>query len=101
MPVSHREIGGAQPPKASSLAAAAQTPSSPNRGSQEKALAFASAFSVIFALRRVILLRSDIRLTASDIRFASVKANIISLRGSAISLLRQQKYLAAHRAAYH
>ena len=55
LPVSHREIGGAQPPKASSLAAAAQTPSSPNRGSQEKALAFASAFSVIFALRRVIL----------------------------------------------
>ena len=45
LPVSHREIGGAQPPKASSLAAAAQTPSSPNRGSQEKALAFASAFS--------------------------------------------------------
>ena len=36
LPVSHREIGGAQPPKASSLAAAAQTPSSPNRGSQRK-----------------------------------------------------------------
>jgi len=30
-----------------------------------------SSFSVIFALRRVILLRSDIRLSPSDIRFAS------------------------------
>ena len=46
------------------------------------------------------LAASDIAF-GSDIRFASVKANIISLRGSAISLLRQQKYHAAHRAAYH
>ena len=53
------------------------------------------------------LAASDIAF-GSDIRFASGivlrtvwRANIISLRGSAISLLRQQKYHAAHRAAYH
>ena len=53
------------------------------------------------------LAASDIAF-GSDIRFASGivlrtvwRANIISLRGSAISLLRQQKYRAAHRAAYH
>ena len=53
------------------------------------------------------LAASDIAF-GSDIRFASGivlrtvwRANIISLRGSAISLLRRQKYRAAHRAAYH
>ena len=38
--------------------------------------------------RRVLLLRSDIRLTPSDIRFASFKANRISLKpqGSNITI---------------
>ena len=35
-------------------------------------------------LRRVILLRSCIRLTPSDIRYASFQANRISLRGEAL-----------------
>ena len=39
--------------------------------SQKKARA-SVLFSVIFALRRVLLLRSDIRLTPSGIRFASL-----------------------------
>ena len=45
-------------------------------------------FSVIFALRRVLLLRSDIRLTPSDIRFASLggEYNITAERSGAISL---------------
>jgi len=38
-------------------------------------------FTVIFALRRVILLRSDIRLKPSDIAlWAVLEANIISLK---------------------
>ena len=60
LPVSHREIGGAQPPKASSLAAAAQTPSSPQQGEPKKrpsepdGLFFASR---IVALERVCRFR--------------------------------------------
>ena len=51
-------------------------------------------FSVIFALRRVLLLRSDIRLTPSGIRFASFggEYNITAEQSGAISLLRKQKY---------
>ena len=51
-------------------------------------------FSVIFALRRVLLLRSDIRLAPSGIRFASLggEYNITAERSGAISLLRKQKY---------
>ena len=47
-----------------------------------------SSFSVIFALRRVILLRSDIRLKPSDIALRAVLvANIISLsRGENITV---------------
>ena len=61
--------------------------------SQKKARA-SVLFSVIFALRRVLLLRSDIRLTPSDIRFASLggEYNITAERSEAISLLRKQKY---------
>ena len=44
------------------------------------------SFSVIFALLRVILLRSDIRLKPSDIALRAV------LVANIISLLRQQKY---------
>ena len=52
------------------------------------------AFSVIFALRRVILLRSDIRPMPSGIRFASFggEYNITAERSGEISLLRKQKY---------
>ena len=52
-------------------------------------------------LRRVLLLRSGIRLSPSDIRYASLGANIISLRPSgAISLLRS-KNITLTRSAYH
>ena len=52
-----------------------------------------SFFSYI-RLRRVLLLRSDIRLAPSDIRFASFggEYNITAERSGAISLLRKQKY---------
>ena len=51
-----------------------------------------SSFSVIFALRRVIFLRSDIRLTPSDIALRAVLvANIISLKPQvSISLSRSE-----------
>ena len=50
-------------------------------------------FSVIFALRRVLLLRSDIRLTPSGIRFASLggEYNITEAEGFNITFA-QQKY---------
>ena len=59
------------------------------RNSQEKSKSFDLLFSVIFALRRVILLRSDIRLKPSDIALRAVlEANIISLKPQvSISLL--------------
>ena len=52
------------------------------------------AFFSYIRLRRVLLLRSDIRLTPSDIRFASLggEYNITAERSGAISLLRKQKY---------
>ena len=74
----------------------------PQQGEPRKSTCFRKCF---FSYIR--LAASDIAF-GSDIRFASGivlrtvwRANIISLRGSAISLLRQQKYRAAHRAAYH
>ena len=62
--------------------------------SQKKALAQASAFFSYIRLRRVLLLRSDIRLTPSGIRFASLggEYNITAERSEAISLLCKQKY---------
>ena len=52
-------------------------------------------------LRRVILLRSDIRLTTSDIRYASFLANRISLKPQAlISLSHKRQYHSAF-AEYH
>ena len=71
---------------------------------QKKALAQASAFFSYIRLRRVLLLRSDIRLTPSGIRFASLggEYNITAERSGAISLLRKQKYHAvAKQQAYH
>ena len=55
--------------------------------SQKKALAIASAFFSYIRLRRVLLLRSDIRLTPSDIRFASFggEYNITATVGSNIT----------------
>ena len=55
--------------------------------SQKKARA-SVLFSVIFALRRVLLLRSDIRLAPSGIRFVSLggEYNITAERSGAISL---------------
>ena len=52
------------------------------------------AFFSYIRLRRVLLLRSDIRLTPSGIRFASLggEYNITAERSEAISLLRKQKY---------
>ena len=51
--------------------------------------------------RRVILLRSDIRLTTSDIRYASFMANRISLKPQAlISLSHKRQYHSAF-AEYH
>ena len=51
---------------------------------------FSKSFLVIFALRRVILLRSDIRLTPSDIRFASLKGEYnITFANAKISLCRK------------
>ena len=46
------------------------------RAGQKKALAIASAFFSYIRLRRVILLRSDIRLTPSDIALRAVKRRI-------------------------
>ena len=62
--------------------------------SQKKAPAQASAFFSYIRLRRVLLLRSDIRLTPSGICFASLggEYNITAERSGAISLLRKQKY---------
>ena len=59
-------------------------------------------FSVIFALRRVLLLRSDIRLTPSGIRFASFggEYNITAERSGAISLLRS-KNITLTKSAYN
>ena len=53
-------------------------------------------------LRRVLLLRSDIRLTPSDIRFASLggEYNITAERSGAISLLRS-KNITLTKSAYH
>ena len=52
-------------------------------------------------LRRVILLRSDIRLATSDIRYASFVANRISLKPQAlISLSHKRQYHSAF-AEYH
>ena len=69
--------------------------------SQKKARA-SVLFSVIFALRRVLLLRSDIRLTPSGIRFASLggEYNITAERSGAISLLRS-KNITLTKSAYH
>ena len=69
--------------------------------SQKKARA-SVLFSVIFALRRVLLLRSDIRLTPSGIRFASLRGeyNITAERSEAISLLRS-KNITLTKSAYH
>ena len=61
---------------------------------QKKAHLFTDVlFSVIFALRRVLLLRSDIRLMPSDIRFASFggEYNITATNGSNITFA-EQKY---------
>ena len=72
------------------LAPVGSNPAIPARKKQVARLAF---FSYI-RLRRVLLLRSDIRLTPSDIRFASLggEYNITAERSGAISLLRKQKY---------
>jgi len=60
------------------------------------------AFFSYIRLRRVLLLRSDIRLTPSDIRFASFggEYNITAERSGAISLLRS-KNITLTKSAYH
>ena len=54
--------------------------------------------TVIFALRRVILLHSDIRLSPSDICFASFFANIISLQTKCSNITFAQRKYHAERA---
>jgi len=61
-----------------------------------------SSFSVIFALRRVILLRSDIRLKPSDIALRAVlEANIISLKPQVSISLSRSENITPPRAEYH
>ena len=61
-----------------------------------------TGFFSYIRLRRVLLLRSDIRLTPSDIRFASFggEYNITAERSGAISLL-QSKNITLTKSAYH
>ena len=72
-------------------------------------MSFKDTWPVLFALRRVVLLRSCIRLTPSGIAFGSLLANKIS-RFAHLTLARcakhitfvfKQKYHSAQNAEYH